>query len=112
MKVDTLYWLIDVQPVYSALIELTNDAGMYPPPVKAFLRFKLKEEVLRLRQTARHIEKRLNEFDERTASEVAAKALPRKKGKKGKKHLKKVLEYRNEGPSRADSSVYLPKKPG
>lgn len=62
MELDTLAPLIDVQPAYKALVELTGQDDVIRPEAKAFLRFKLKECIRELRKTAKYLDDHLKDL--------------------------------------------------
>lgn len=59
MKLDTLAPLVDIQPVFSALVELRDQRDLFDRATKAFLVSKLKEAVQSMRDTADFIENEL-----------------------------------------------------
>lgn len=52
MKLDTMGPLVDVQPMYEALAELTANDDLLSPAQRTFLLGKLKETIHSLRSTA------------------------------------------------------------
>jgi hypothetical protein len=65
MKIEVLGPMVDVQPMFNALAELTlRDSNLMTETQRAFVREKLKETCRSLRGTVKHIENALKELDE------------------------------------------------
>lgn len=63
MKVETLGWLVDIQPIYQALIELKSGSDDLSVETKKFLRFKLEAEIQHLSGATVYLRKQLQELD-------------------------------------------------
>lgn len=57
--------VVDVQPVYTLThVALADETSIYPPETRAYVRMKLREASKAMRAAARHIDKKLAEFEE------------------------------------------------
>lgn len=71
MKLDTVFPLVDVMPLYEALAEITSTpGGVFTEHGREFLIAKLKVELPELIKSAKHVQSKIKQFEASRAANV------------------------------------------